>query len=626
MEALYYDSTPLYEAFDEMLLLYENGSCNDMRYFIESGNDKESLLNRIIETLKTIWNALKKKVRSLLGKVDEDSYIEVSAQFVDKMSDLTKVDNELHLLNKEITKGDADKTRTKVLGILGIVAGIGSAAAITNGQMKKVRASEVMNSCDKVESISDKVIKILDNIKGKFKENGVVSFLAEKLKMISNKLEKIVNNLIAKIIKKTPETQPEQKKSKLDPRMQETLDKTKAQLEESRKRRAAEKAMEIKESSEIELFMFHLYKANEVMESYVEFDEIEFLFEAEAEQVKNDLIQKNNDTVSTSKGHFMKAIDALISLIQNAINAIGDFMRKLVMSKEDRDAFESFKQKCLADPKLKDKKILVKDFRRIQAEYTRVMKRAENELKRAAQGEQADIDGAIGDLEKYMNGLLKGTGTAVGMEFALNVASGSSELAQQIYDRMCGDKEAMKALRKNVGVWEAEKFKQNLKGLTKENSLRRKMYEANHKTYNSLQDAVQGTLTDLASVYNTVTQDRDYVYKVVDGTKIVKIENPNKDPNAPKEELTDGAKRMVKRVMGNKEVKDTLPNKREIIQGTAHTGKMLANEKITELQMQHRAKEQAKAEKRGSYHHQSTWDFIKGTNSDKNVEQRNVNK
>lgn len=606
MEALYYES-PLYEAFDELLMLYNTGSCNNMKYFIESGNDtQDGLITKIINTLKEIWKALKEKVKNLFGKVDEDAYIEVNSNTMKELDKLKDVNNELHLLNKEITKGDEKAAKQRTLKILGIVTGVTTAITVT-GVMIKIKSTDLEQKCDAVGSISNKVISVLDNIQNKFQNNGAVSFIAEKLKLVSVKLEESILNMLMKTEKPNKNTKKNDAKAKT----QEYI---------NRETKNLRNAGVVKESFEEldNLFMYNLYQANQIMESYVEFDEMEFLFESESEQVKNDLIQKNKDTVNSSKGTFMKAIDALIAMINNVINSIGDFIRKTTMSKAERDAFEQFKAACANDPKLKGKTVLVKDWKKIQAEYNRVMTRAENELKRSMKGEQADIDGAIKDLEKYMGGVLKGAGVAVGMNFALNAASTSSEIAQGIYGKLKDDKEVMKNLRKEVGFWNAEKFKREMKTLSSENLLRRKMYAARHATCNSIEEAFQQTVGDCLSIYNRVTAEPERKFKLV-GDKIIKVSNDEYD-DENKPELTKGAKKIIKTAVGNKQIRQTMPSVGDWVKGGANTGKIIANEKITDIQMKKREKDREKAEKAGLHYHQSALDAITGKNANKDKE------
>lgn len=605
MEALYYES-PLYEAFDELLMLYNTGSCNNMKYFIEAGNNtQDGLITKIINTLKEIWKALKEKVKSLFGKVDEDAYIEVNSNTMKELDKLKDVNNELHLLNKEITKGDEKAAKQRTLKILGIVTGVTTAVGAAGVTTIKMKASELDSVSNRLEDMYSNVDSALDNLQMKFKDKGAVSFIAEKLRMTASKLEKVLVSMVKKI-ENTPNKNTEKNAAKA--KTQEYINKETKNLRN---------AGVVKESFEEldNLFMYNLYQANQIMESYVEFDEIEFLFEAESEQVKNDLIQKNKDTVNSSKGTFMKAIDALIAMINNVINSIGDFIRKTTMSKAERDAFEQFKAACANDPKLKGKTVLVKDWKKIQAEYNRVMTRAENELKRSMKGEQADIDGAIKDLEKYMGGVLKGAGTAVGMNFALNAASTSSEIAQGIYSKLKDDKEVMKNLRKEVGFWNAEKFKREMKTLSSENLLRRKMYAARHATCNSIEEAFQQTVGDCLSIYNTVTAEPERKFKLV-GDKIITVSNNDyNDENKP--ELTKGAKKILKTAVGNKQIRQAMPSVGDIAKGTANTGKILANEKITDMQMKKREKDREKAEKAGLNYHQSALDAITGKNAKK---------
>ena len=358
--------------------------------------------------------------------------------------------------------------------------------------------------------------------------------------------------------------------------------------------------------------LLDLYQAYTTMESYIEFDELDFLFEADDISVKNDLVQKNSDTVKTSKGFLGRAIDGLMAMINRITDAISNFIQRLTLPKDQKAMYDEFVRKCKEDPELRDKRITVKDWKAIQNDYNKVMTRAENELKRNAAGQRADMDGAIKDLENYIKGLGKGVYTAVSMEVALNRASSSIEFAREIQSKLKHDKKYMQDLKDSVGTIEAYKFKRDINRLSSEMTLRRAMYTAKHETCKSFEEATKKTTQDVVSIFNTVSKQKQFKLSIVDN-KLVFVPNNKYDPN-DKSELTDGAKRIMTRALGNKEVRGTLPSVSEIAKGTKYTGKNIIDGKLGEIRGKHRAKKAERAAKRGEYYYQNKYDAMLGVN------------
>ena len=349
-----------------------------------------------------------------------------------------------------------------------------------------------------------------------------------------------------------------------------------------------------------------LYLAYTTMEAYIEFDELDFLFEADDIAVKNDLIKKNSDTVRTSKGFLGKAIDGLMAMINRVSDAIGNFISRLTLSKDQRAMYDELVQKCKNDPELKDKRITVKDWKAISTEYNKVMSRAENEIKRNAAGQRADMDGAINDLENYIKGLGKGVYTSVSMELALNQASSSIEFAREIQHKLKHDKKYMQELKDAVGASEVRKFKRDINRLSSELTLRRAMYTAKHETCKSFEEAYKKTFKDVASIFDESNLQFKYNLAISDND-LVLVKNDKYDPNS-KKRITAGGKRITSRLAGNKEVKETLPTKGEIAKGLGYAAKKDLNKKFSGLKSKLAHKKAERAFKRGDYYYQSKKD------------------
>lgn len=345
--------------------------------------------------------------------------------------------------------------------------------------------------------------------------------------------------------------------------------------------------------------MYALFMANKVMESYNEFDEMNFLFEAKDEELKNQLVQKNKDTVKTSKNWFLKAIDAIVAMLTNIYNGITDFIRKMTMSKADKEAYENFKKACAKDPSLKNKKILVKDYKAIMKEYNRVLENAENTQRRLKAGEQVEIDEAINEMEHFITDVVKGAGISVAADIALKYASSSMDGARTIANQLKKDSSLFKEMKKEIGLLETMKFKAQINSLTKQHSLQRSIMRMKGEVCDSLEESIKSTfnsINDMCGVIKEVA-DRDNEHKLKSLAK-----------------LDSSSKRMIARLAGNKSVQKAMPTPGEIISGKAHATKHLVDEKINDYKARQYTKNKQKAEAKGQTHYQSKMDSVFGKN------------
>ena len=135
--------------------------------------------------------------------------------------------------------------------------------------------------------------------------------------------------------------------------------------------------------------LLHLAEAEKCLNEYKDIDAYMEIFEAENPEVQEQM-EKNVKAKSGAIENIKKAIKAVLDMIKRLISGVRDFIDKRKLSVDERAAYEEFKKAAEKDPALKNKKINVRNFREIEAEYQKVLKEIEAEEKKAAAGKVGD--------------------------------------------------------------------------------------------------------------------------------------------------------------------------------------------------------------------------------------------
>ena len=238
--------------------------------------------------------------------------------------------------------------------------------------------------------------------------------------------------------------------------------------------------------------LMYLAEADQCMQSYKELDMYSIIFEASNPNIQLQQ-DKNNKAVSGATSGIGKAIKTIQEIISNIINSIKEFFQKLTMSDAEKKAYLAFKEAAAKDPALKNKKITVKDFREAERQYKELEKQMEDTRKAFMNGEDVDISGLMDKINAFTVGPAKGLATAVAMDLALNMASGSQEVAQMIGSSLKKDSKFMNFLENTVGNHNAKRFEKKINSLGKQVSLERAWMKAKGTYCTSAQQAIQQT-------------------------------------------------------------------------------------------------------------------------------------
>ena len=239
--------------------------------------------------------------------------------------------------------------------------------------------------------------------------------------------------------------------------------------------------------------LLYLYEAEKCLADYKEIDSYMEIFEAENPEVKEQMA-KNEKAASGAIANIKKAAKAVLDMMRKLIASIGDFIRKRSMSADEREAFEKFKEMAKKDPSLRNKKITVRSYEKLQQEYEDLLKDVEKEEKLAQAGKEGNAEGLIKRIGNFCSNAGKGAVTAVSAETALRMASSSRELAKIMYDKLEKDEKFYAQMVERIGEKQTAKLAKDLKSLSRAISLKRAKMKLMHTYANSCEDAVMSTV------------------------------------------------------------------------------------------------------------------------------------
>ena len=284
-----------------------------------------------------------------------------------------------------------------------------------------------------------------------------------------------------------------------------------------------------------------LYEAERCLNMYEKVDPYLEIFEANNDDVKAQ-VENNEKATNGAIEHLKNAGEALLNMIRNIIDSIKDFFKKRNMDALEREAYESFKEACKKDPALKNKKITVTDYRKLQTEYSKILKEVEEYDRALASGRKTDVEELANAITNRVAGVAKGVSVAVSCDAALKMASSSKELSQMMLAKLQSDEKLQETLVNSIGAKQAKQMEKDLKSLGKRFSLKRHWMKKHGQLCNSVDEAV----------YKTFEQVKDL------------CKNPSLSA------ISDN-KTIIKGALGNKEVKDTIRDVKDITSYSAGT-------------------------------------------------------
>jgi len=323
-----------------------------------------------------------------------------------------------------------------------------------------------------------------------------------------------------------------------------------------------------------------LYLAYTESKALIPMDEFELLFESDEGGDASEKKEANEKVKTSAVGHLKNALSAIAKLISALASKISNWLQEKSLDKEEREAYEQFKEACKADPSLRNKKITVKDYEKIKADYEAIEKEAERLDMEYKSGRIASAKEFLKHCEDFCANASKGAAAAIAMNSALNMAHKSRAYAQKIDMALKSDRRIIEALAEQVGEANAAKFEREIEIYTNRATIRRAILKVRGKMYDTTLDCFSATYKDAKSIFKNRLGEKS-INSMIDAGK---------------------AKQLDTLIKGNKELNDVIGAKGALTKAHAKGNiKGHALGKVDEITGSMSAKDVARREAKGDY-------------------------
>lgn len=242
----------------------------------------------------------------------------------------------------------------------------------------------------------------------------------------------------------------------------------------------------------IDDYLNDLSLIKEYMKDWTDIDEYSLLFESDSDPVVK-AQQKNEEVSNKSSNILARMIHGVIDMIRSLIESITSFFEEMTMDSDEKNAFQNFRNQMKNDPKLKNVKITVKDFRKINKEYDDLLKKGEAELRKAKADDKYSLSGIINEFQEAAKKKIEPTSLALSSEVALRIAESDQNSARALKVALEHDESFMKQLEKNFGKREANSFKKRIDNAAEMTTLTKLMITIRGTRYKNIQSLVSST-------------------------------------------------------------------------------------------------------------------------------------
>ena len=245
----------------------------------------------------------------------------------------------------------------------------------------------------------------------------------------------------------------------------------------------------------------YLYAIESIIDSYEPVSDYLDIFEADNPEVQKQ-VAENNQQEQNGDNFLIKTARAIKAMISSMIEKIKTFFQTLTMSKDEKAKYQAFVQKCKTDPSLKNKKITITDYRKVNAEYDALIKEAETAISNMKENQPTAVDSLIEKMENGIKGVTKGASVIVTAEVIDKFAASNREFAEMIYKKLREDEKSMQLLEEQIGHAKARDFKSRMRLFSSKNKLKQRIVKLRYKQYNNAKDAIEQTYREIKGLMN----------------------------------------------------------------------------------------------------------------------------
>lgn len=248
--------------------------------------------------------------------------------------------------------------------------------------------------------------------------------------------------------------------------------------------------------------MENLYAAIvEQMQEYTPMDPMDILI-YETGMGESPIYDKNQSVMVNVVNMIGRLIEECIKLIKGILGSIRNCIDYVFLSKEDKERYQQYYAYIRTHPDAGKKKVSVKDWKRIEKHYADAIRRAEllsqkvankSISKEEAKKEEKSIVDSIGNV-------LSTSTAIVTVDYALKMASSSTDAAKLIQQTLASNQQYMMKLQQELGSKEAIKFQKNVAKMTKDTYFTKLKALILRKEQKDLTEVVNGMLDEIGNL------------------------------------------------------------------------------------------------------------------------------
>ena len=224
-------------------------------------------------------------------------------------------------------------------------------------------------------------------------------------------------------------------------------------------------------------------------------------------EASDDVDVANAETEEKAISLLQKAINAMKALIQKIKDILNTVISWVKADNAEISEYKKFCQQIKQNPELKNKKVTLRDYRQVIAEYDKQLGDAEKKY-RAMKDEEAankpnfadDVKAGIAATGKKVASIATSVGASFTVESALEYARQNTKNAALVQTIIDNDFLILKALEKSLGAKEIRKFKWKVKALNCRCRVVRTILGGRMEQSKTIKDTVADTFSSIRSL------------------------------------------------------------------------------------------------------------------------------
>ena len=211
-------------------------------------------------------------------------------------------------------------------------------------------------------------------------------------------------------------------------------------------------------------------------------------------------MEKNDAAAAKASSGLKKVIDSVLAMIKRLKDAIVDFFERRKLDEEERKAMNALEEAMRKDPSLKNKKITVADFRKVQGEYEAITKEIEKEITKCKNESYQPSQELTNRIKRFLKHTKDDLVTSVSSTALVNMAGVGPKQAKIIRGVLDNNEELCNSLRDKMGDRNFKAMNRQVRGLSHHFSWRRLYMQVTGRYYEDILSATEGAINGAKSL------------------------------------------------------------------------------------------------------------------------------